>query len=199
MQPSLEIKKLPAENSEISTTWNKLNNTEDGFETLFRAAWSDAGLHFEAKMECDCIHSPETLNDYDDLFEYDTIEFFLQPNPNIPLYLECEISPHNKELILLVSQYDGNFLGWRPWHYTTERLAKHEVLIEPNSWSVNLFIPFMLMYGLPNTPPKAGDIWHFNVCRIDFNKNGERSLCTYAPISKPSFHNLKDFAKLSFM
>jgi hypothetical protein len=59
-----------------------------------------------------------------DLWHEDVFEVFLWPDERHPVYFEYEISPLNKELAILVPNFGGQFLGWRPWHYEKERLIR---------------------------------------------------------------------------
>ena len=62
--------------------------------------------------------------DFADLWNEDVFEFFLWPDEQTPLYFEYEISPLGYELPILVPNFNGKFLGWRPWHYEGERKSQ---------------------------------------------------------------------------
>ena len=55
--------------------------------------------------------------DFMDLWNEDVFEVFLWTDERYPVYFEYEISPLNHELPILVPNFGGQFLGWRPWHY----------------------------------------------------------------------------------
>ena len=48
-------------------------------------------------------------------------EVFLWTDERYSIYFEYEISPLNYELPLLVPNFGGEFLGWRPCHYEGKR------------------------------------------------------------------------------
>ena len=64
-----------------------------------------------------------TMNeDFMDLWNEDVFEVFLWTDERHPIYFEYEISPLNQELPILIPNFGGQFLGWRPWHYEKDRL-----------------------------------------------------------------------------
>src|SRR5512133_2673413 len=109
-----------------------------------------------------------------DIFNEDVVEAFFWANEDVPVYFEYELSPLNYQLILMVPNYDGNFLGWIPWHYCGNRMTRHAVIIkkEPvtgsvNTWYAEFYIPFELMKPMIQIPPLAGNRWRANFYRID--------------------------------
>ncbi len=52
--------------------------------------------------------------DYLDLWTEDVYECFFWTDERHPIYFEYEISPLGFELPILVPNFDGKFLGWRP-------------------------------------------------------------------------------------
>ena len=62
--------------------------------------------------------------DFEDLWNEDAFEFFLWPDERQTVYFEYEISPLNHELAILIPNFDGRFLGWRPWHYEGARKTR---------------------------------------------------------------------------
>lgn len=48
--------------------------------------------------------------DFDDLYKGDVFEVFFHPNPKEPVYFEYEINALNKELVLLVPNFNKKFL-----------------------------------------------------------------------------------------
>ena len=59
-----------------------------------------------------------------DLWNEDVFEVFLWTDERYPVYFEYEISPLNRELPILIPNFGGQFLGWRPWHYERDRLTR---------------------------------------------------------------------------
>ena len=106
--------------------------------------------------------------DFMDLWTEDVFEVFLWPDERHPVYFEYEISPLNKELAILVPNFGGQFLGWRPWHYEKERRIRKATTVAGGAktsnaairgWRAEFFIPYALtswnkVYGnvYPDTP-----------------------------------------------
>lgn len=184
-----------------SLNWTKLTRSAGtlDYNTEFKAVWSDDGIYFLISCEDKKLSCSSATQDFDDLYKEDVVEVFLQPNCDIPLYLEYEISPKNKELVLLVPQYNGEFMGWRPWHYENERKIEHRIhyLNRDKNWAAEFFIPFCLMTGLAEIPPQVGTFWRINITRIDYDAT-EPTLWSLRQMSSKTFHNLKDFGILKF-
>ena len=67
--------------------------------------------------------------DFADLWNEDVFEFFLWPDEKQSIYLEYEISPLNRELVILVPNLEHQFWGWRPWHYEGDRKTRKAVSV----------------------------------------------------------------------
>ena len=192
---------------EAEKNWSKLSWTplfrsygNLAYKTQFKVLYSDNGIYFLIYCEDEIISCSENQKDFDNLYEEDVAEVFLQPNPDIPLYLEVEISPLNKELTLLVPQNNGQFKGWLPWDYQGERKVQHNVSFEDtHNWCVELFIPFTLLVGICKTPIQSGEIWHANVTRIDYKDTDDPTLWSWLPMRTKTFHHLPDFGKIIFL
>lgn len=191
---------------ESNLNWNKIPWTPIiksygnlNYKTEFKSLYSNDGIYFLIFCEDEEISCSTEQKDFDNLFEEDVVEVFLQPNPHVPLYLEVEISPLNKELILLVPQNDGEFKGWLPWDYQGERQIQHTVTFEDtHNWCVELYIPFALFTGICKTPIISGEIWHANVTRIDYKDPTSPTLWSLLPMRTKTFHHLPDFGKIIF-
>jgi hypothetical protein len=64
-------------------------------------------------------------------------------------------------------------------------------------WMAEFFIPFALLRGLGNVPPKPGTAWRGNIYRIDYDA-APPSHWAWSPITGPSFHNFREFGTLVF-
>ena len=62
--------------------------------------------------------------DFMHLWTEDVFEVFLWTDERYPVYLEYEISPLNRELPILIPNFGGQFLGWRPWDYEKDRATR---------------------------------------------------------------------------
>src|SRR5204863_278508 len=109
----------------------------------------------------------------------DCFEVYLWPDERDTLYLEYQISPLAKELILFIPNLEGKFLGWRPWHYEGERKTRKAVAgvggklaagAAVKGWTAEVFIPYALMTPLRNVPPQPGSRWRANFYRMDYDE-----------------------------
>ena len=104
-------------------------------------------------------------DDFMDLWNEDVFEVFLWTDERYPVYFEYEISPFNHELPILIPNFGGQFLGWRPWHYERDRVTRKATSIiggpkesgaTIEGWRAEFFFPYALLRPLQNVPPKAG-------------------------------------------
>lgn len=187
--------------------WQRLNQLDSGvhdYDTRFKILYSEKGMYvlFEGK---DQKITTTYDRDFDELFKADVFEVFFHPDPAVPLYFEYEINQLNKELVLLVPNFNNPFPGWMPWHYEGNRKVQKQVHMEGGksvagasiiSWRAELFIPFALLATLPNVPPKSGTIWNANFYRLDYDTDNMIKWA-WMPVVQ-SFHEYKKFGSLQF-
>ena len=110
-----------------------------------------------------------------DLWNEDVFEVFLWTDERYPVYFEYEISPLNHELPILIPNFGGQFLGWRPWHYERDRATRKATSIiggpkqsgaAIEGWRAEFFFPYALLRPLQNVPPKPGTHWRANFYRM---------------------------------
>lgn len=187
------------------TQWLPLTQLDKGtpYETRIKILYSDAGIYVLFYGQDNKITSPFE-NDFEHLFKADVFEVFFHPQPSTPVYFEYEISPLNKELVLLIPNLKG-IQGWLPWDYSGNRKVKKNVKIHGGemkngaaitSWTAELFFPYALLQPLENTPPVSGSLWNANFCRLDYD-SGKSIKWSWSPV-KTSFHEYKKFRQLRF-
>ncbi|MBI4586455.1 MAG: carbohydrate-binding family 9-like protein [Planctomycetes bacterium] len=187
--------------------WVKLNQRGQGpqdYEARFKALHSKTGLYF--LMEGTDRRLTTTLKeDFLDLWNEDVFEVFLWTDERYPVYFEYEISPLNFELPILIPNFDGKFLGWRPWHYEGARqIRKRTAAIggpkepgaEVQGWRAEFFIPHELLRPLQNVPPRPGARWRANFYRVDHD-GGKSTGWDWARVGS-SFHEYQKFGTLIF-
>jgi len=187
--------------------WVTLRRREpDGhpYDTRFKTLYSSTGLYFLIDATDRTLTA--TMNeDFMDLWNEDVFEVFLWTDERYPMYLEYEISPLNRELPILIPNFGGQFLGWRPWHYERDRLTRKATSTvggpkQPHAaiqgWRAEFFIPYALLRPLQNVPPKPGTRWRANVYRMDYDE-GRRAQWEWAHVEK-SFHEYERFGDLLF-
>lgn len=201
---------FPFKEGSISSVWKGLpayplqKLDEDGREavTKFQITYSDKGIyvHFygdEWKI------TTSAKADFEDLFKGDVYEVFFQPDASKPIYLEYEINANNNELVLLIPNYGGKFLGWTPWKYEGERrIIKNTWLAEnpnpaiPYIWHAEIFFPYQIFNPLIQGKPEKGTTWKGNFYRLDYD-SGKMVKWAWSPIAK-SFHEYAKYGVLVF-
>jgi hypothetical protein len=214
-RPRLSVK--PVADFEITgagdqTGWRQVEWTvlrprqSDGhpYESRFKVLYSNTGLYF--LMEGTDRKLTATMNeDFMDLWKEDVFEVFLWTDERYPVYFEYEISPLNHELPILIPNFGGQFLGWRPWHYDRDRLTRkatstiggprqsHAVI---QGWRAEFFVPYALLRPLQKVPPTPGTRWRANFYRVDHD-DGRASQWEWARVGN-GFHEYEKFGELLF-
>lgn len=189
------------------TEWVPLERRGDEgleYDTRVKVLYSTTGLY--VLMDGSDSHVTATMTeDFSDLWHEDVFEVFLWTDEAHPVYFEYEISPLGYELPILVPNFEGEFLGWRPWHYEGERLTRRatatlggprESGATITGWRAEVFIPWALLEPLQGVPPQPGSVWRANFYRVDHD--GDSPTAWYwAPVSG-TFHDIQSFGILRF-
>lgn len=174
------------------------------YATRIKLAWSATGIYCLADCE-DRKLTCQDRQDFDNIFLDDVVEAFFWPSESWPLYFEYEISPLGKELPILVANNQGQFMGWRPWHYEGLRKTRTATHVRGGEakpgvavagWSAEFFIPFALLKGLAEVP-KMGDTWRANIYRIDYDES-PTSQWAWCPDPGGDFHCFRKFGTIEF-
>jgi hypothetical protein len=215
-RPKLSVK--PAADFEVTgagdnTAWNSVEwvplrrRQADGhaYDTRFKILYSKTGLYF-LMDGTDRKLTATMTEDFADLWNEDVYEVFLWTDERHPVYFEYEISPLNYELPILIPNFGGQFLGWRPWHYERDRATRKATTVsggpkKPHAaiegWRAEFFIPYALLRPLQNVPPAPGTRWRANFYRMDHD-DGKRTQWEWAPVGK-TFHDYERFGELLFV
>jgi len=187
--------------------WVSLRRRDAGghpYDTRFKTMYSGTGLYFLIEGT-DRTLTASMNEDFLDLWNEDVFEVFLWTDERHAAYFEYELSPPNHQLPLLVPNFGGQFLGWRPWHYDGERRTRKATSTiggpkQPQAsiegWRAEFFIPYALLRPLQNVPPKAGTRWRANVYRMDYDQ-GRRTQWEWAPVGQ-TFHDYEHFGEFVF-
>jgi hypothetical protein len=190
-----------------ATQWKKMDwlslpkRNQGGvlYKTEFKILYSDSGLY--CLYRCQDSKITATLKeDFSDLYNEDVVEAFFWTDQTVPLYFEYELSPLNYELAILVPNFKGNFLGWRPWHYEGGRKTRHATHISESggqilTWTAEFFIPYSLLKPMQQVPPQSGMRWRANFYRIDYDDHiSEWSWQR----TRTNFHDYERFGTLVF-
>lgn len=187
--------------------WEPLDlRNSDGrqYQTRVKMLHSQTGLYVLMEAEDGTITA--TMNeDFLDLWNEDVFEFFLWPDLRYPVYFEYEISPLGYELPILIPNFGGQFLGWRPWHYEGKRKTQKATSAmggpkqsgaRVTAWKAEVFVPYDLLRPLQNVPPKPGTAWRANFYRVDYD-GGKTTSWDWARVGS-SFHEFEKFGTLIF-
>jgi hypothetical protein len=186
------------------TTLHRRDGAAHDYRTRVKTVYSNSGIY--VLMDgTDRRLSATMTEDFQDLWNEDVFEFFLWPHARWPVYFEYEISPLGRELPILIPNFDGTFLGWRPWHYEGERRTRKAVHIEGGpqqsgaavaGWRAEIFVPYDLLKPLQNVPPKPGTRWRANFYRVDYD-GGRTTSWDWSRVGA-SFHEYQKFGTLVF-
>lgn len=188
-------------------SWNplqKLDEGSDAYESRFKILYSATGIYVFLTGVDNKITTTYD-KDFGDLYLADVFEVFLQPDPQLPLYLEYEVNALDKELVLLIPNMNGHISGWTPWHYDGNRKIVKKTSVTQGtaapgaairSWSAELFFPYPLFIPMSNTPPGPGTIWRANFCRLDYD-TGKMIKWAWSPVER-TFHEFAKFGTIQF-
>jgi len=189
------------------TAWEPLalrDSDSHRYRTRVKMLYSASGLY--VLMEAEDRKITATMNeDFLDLWNEDVFEFFLWPDERYPVYFEYEISPLGFELPILIPNFGGEFLGWRPWHYEGKRKTQKATTIVGGpkrsgariaGWKAEVFVPYDLLKPLQNVPPQPGTRWRANFYRVDYD-GGKKMSWDWARVGS-SFHEFDKFGILIF-
>lgn len=189
------------------TEWVDLQKLDKGgrdYKSQFKIMYSPKGVYVLFYGEDEKITS-SFEKDFDKIFKGDVFEVFFHTNPEAPIYFEYEISPLNKELVLLMVNRNEMLSGWAPWPYETESRVVKSVHVSGGkmesdaaiaSWTAELFFPYSLLRAFQHVPPVKGTRWNANFCRLDYD-SGSMVKWAWAPIDT-SFHEISRYYPLVF-
>jgi hypothetical protein len=180
------------------------------YTTRFRAVWSDEGLllRFDASDP-----SPwHTMTRKDEhLWDEEVVEIFLDPDRSGRDYYELEVNPANVVCDLRMitpSPWKGDF-DWNLAGLETRVHALKDAVGRTTGWTATALLPWRGLRALPSTgrvalPPKPGDIWRFNVFRIErpggpLAPEKDAVSAAWSPPSGETFHDPGAFRDLVFV
>jgi predicted TIM-barrel fold metal-dependent hydrolase len=189
------------------SSWEPLSKRPDGgpaHRSQFKMLYSPTGLYVLFSGD-DRKLTATIESDFADLWNEDVFEFFLWPDQRQTVYFEYEISPLSHELAILVPNFNGRKLGWRPWHYEGPRKTRKATSVtggvakpgaEISGWTAEVFVPYALLSPLANAAPRPHTRWRANFYRVDYD-GGQGSAWDWSRVG-PSFHEFNKFGVLEF-
>ena len=159
--------------------------------TSIRAVWDAEELR--VLFQAADTHAWATLTERDaPLYEEEVVEVFLDPAGDLESYFEIEVNPLNAVLDLVLRRNRSGYVKDFAWRCEGLRTA---VMKSATAWSAELSIPFR---NLIAAPPKLGDRWRVNFCRIDRPPGVPRELTAWSPPGRANFHTPERFGILEF-
>jgi hypothetical protein len=170
--------------------------------TVARLLWDDAYLYVAFVCEDHDIWGITTERDQP-IYEQEVVEVFVDDDCDDYSYVEIEINPLNAVLDL--------FMFWRDdrrralWDWNSEGLIS-AVAVDGDPtrrgtpdrfWSVEMAIPLADFMTAPHLPPRPGDVWHFNLYRIDRAESGDEYQA-WSPAGRLNNHTPERFGRLLF-
>ena len=174
------------------------------YETRVKVLYSPKGLYMLMDAT-DARISATPREDFDDLWKEDVFEVFLKTDERDPIYFEYEISPLGRELPIVVPNFEGKYLGWRPWHYEGDRKVRKATsavggAMEPGGavkgWRAEVFIAYALLEPMRNVPPAPGTRWRANFYRMDYD-DGKTTSWDWSRVGR-DFHEFGKYGTLVF-
>ncbi len=179
--------------------------------TTARALWTDEALYIAFVCEDDDIWADLTERD-SSIYDSEVVEVFIDANRDEKTYVELEINPINTILDMYIlnrgpgKRYDGmrdfTCLGLESTTHVEGTVAPGRGLgdADDTRWTVEIAMPFEGFPLAEHLPPRPGDIWHWNLYRIDRpadKKQDEYS--AWSPTGAINYHRPDRFGRLLFM
>jgi hypothetical protein len=171
--------------------------------TVARLLYDDQNIYVSFDCEDPDVWGTKRNKD-DDIYNEEAVEIFLDANGDGASYNELELSPHNV-------QFDASFVTRRSdlptamkWESGMTTNVQVKGTIDNDSdkdegWTGEMQIPIANLNSVPHVPPQKGDVWRFNLYRLEHIvrlKNIEGQ--SFSPLYQGDFHNLPRFGKLIF-
>lgn len=191
------------------TEWQmftKIQKSDIDHETKSKMLYSPKGIYVLFSGGDHKITTKD-YKDFEDIYEGDVFEVFFHPNPELPQYFEYEVNHLGRELTLTLARHNKSNVAWAPWtlEHNQKPLIKRKVNITGGkaeigasikSWTAEVFFPYEILALVPGNPPKSGDVWNANFCRIDYDSGLLE--WSWSPGIKKSFHELEQFRSIKF-
>ena len=170
-------------------------------KTTVKLLWDDEYLYAGFYCEDPNIWT-RRLEEDDRLWTDDVVELFIDPTGHGFAYYEYEVNPVNAKTDLIIindgKRRDAVTRAWKDWDLKGARNAVYvkgdgqKVGTDDEYWTVEIALPLQQFWGAPNLPPKPGDTWRFNACRVDRGEPDTRkddvylaTSPTYGPYHRP--------------
>lgn len=184
----------------------ELTGSYDGRKTLLKTvaklAWDDQNIYIA--FDCEDPDVWGNLKNRDDpIYNEEVVEAFFDANGDQRTYNELQVSPNNVNFDAYFVEYRSDLEAAKKWDSELKTAVKVKgTLNNPNDkdegWTAEFKIPISRLADVPNTPPKPGDRWRFNVYRLEHLQRQNIEGSSFSPLYRGDFHALPRFGWLQF-
>ncbi len=190
------------------TVWHsltKLDRSGPDYGGRFKILYSDSGIYV-LFAGGDKRITTDKLEDMSEIYEGDAFEVFMLPDTARGVYFEYEINPVGKQLVLVLAKQGKKRPAWIPWGKSPVGIDR-KVKVSGgemhagagiSSWTAELFFSSEVLNIISGMPPRKGDTWLANLCRLDYDNGKPPAKWSWSPGIVNSFHELDKFRRLKF-
>lgn len=152
-------------------------------QTYFKAGWREDALYIYVKCEEPAIDKISgKLKDGEELYREDSVELFFSPE-GASAYLHLAVNPIGSRW----NQIDASGQPGIPWDWQAK------AYIGEDYWSAEIRIPWKVL----GRKPQEGEEWLINIGRNIYTGPLSEHFTSW-PSLRTGFHEIQNFAKLSF-
>jgi len=193
---------------------NTMTGAPSEISTEAKLLWDDKFLYIAFQNADTDVWSSLTKRD-DKLWTQEAVELMIDADGNGKGYVELQVAPNGTVFDTFLPQYrkyeDSIDPKKKPFSWNSKlnakvtvdgTLNKHED--QDKSWTVELALPLGDVKGmeadaaLPKLPPSQGDVWRFNMFRMDMPQGKGQQAAGWSPPMVGDFHALDKFGELVF-
>jgi uncharacterized repeat protein (TIGR03806 family) len=191
----------PIEN--FGQPWLQENARSPRTATKAKLLWDRDYFYFFAELEDHDLFADIVEHD-GRTWHNDVFELFFRPAETEPGYFEFQVNAAGTKLDIFFPRSGANFEqvksdGEFRWETAVVRRGTLDNRGDRDEgWSVEGRFPWS-DFARGGGRPAIGAQWRFALCRYDYTGGEKPETSTSAPLSKPSFHHLEDYARLRFL
>lgn len=170
-----------------------------------KAFWTDDHLYIAFECHDDDIWG--TLTEHDAaIHQQEVVEAFIDDNGDRASYIEIEVSPRNTVLdLFILNRRESTPIQYLD-AYSCPGLATavyvdgtlDDRIDHDQLWTCEIAIPWTAFITAPHRPPAAGDVWTWNLYRID-RPPGKAEYSAWSPPGANDFHRPDRFGRVVFV
>ncbi len=140
----------------------------------------------------------------DPIYTEDAVEIFIDANGDGKTYNELQVSPHNVNFDAAFVARRSDLAEAMKWESGMKSAVSIRGTLDDDSdkdegWSAEMQIPLDQLMEVPRLPPAKGDIWRFNLYRLEhLVRRQQIEGQSFSPLFAGDFHHLPRFGKLIF-